>query len=392
VKDGSIVKTLGPLVPADETLNHQIVDTFATVSQTDRSWTEKICAQACARDGSLQVALGLGKYTNRGVMDAYAGVSRGVEQWTVRASRSLAPDPETTSVGPIHYEVLEPLCRVRFALERNDVQPIAFEWIFEGVVPPFLEHPEQHRSADGYRLDADIVRYHHSGVAHGWVEVDGRRFEIDPGHWVTTRDHSWGVRYGVGAPLEDVAPPRRPAGMATTVMWCPIVCERADGSRYALHWYYQRHALGGWHSVEFQGGVEHPDGRKEAFASVDPELVVDPENRRFRRALLRFVMADGSERPITVEAVSDTGFHLGAGLYFGYEGRYHGQWRGPLEVEGDHVPDCTTPSAARRLHQLRDCVVRVDDPVGGGIGYGNLQSIVAGAHPELGLTEETSFM
>src|SRR5581483_3414081 len=104
---------------------------------------------------------------------AYAGVSRGAKQWTVRASRVLAPDPETATVGPIHYEVLRPLHTIRFALEPNDAQPVAFEWIFERVVPPFLEHAEQHRSPDGYRLDADIVRYHHSGVAHGWVEVDG---------------------------------------------------------------------------------------------------------------------------------------------------------------------------------------------------------------------------
>ena len=38
---------------------------------------------------------------------------------------------------------------------------------------------------------------------------------------------------------------------------------------------------------------------------------------------------------------------------------------------------------------MRDNLVRVDDPVGGGIGYGNLQSIFAGPHPELGLTEES---
>ena len=76
--------TLGPLLPADESFHHQITDTFATVSQSDRSWTEKVCAMACARDGSLQLAFGIGKYINRGVMDAYAGVSRGVEQWTVR--------------------------------------------------------------------------------------------------------------------------------------------------------------------------------------------------------------------------------------------------------------------------------------------------------------------
>jgi hypothetical protein len=386
------VKTLGPLVPADETLNHQIVDTFATVGQTDRTWTEKICAQACARDGSLQVAFGLGKYTNRGVMDAYAGVSRGIEQWTVRASRELAPDPGLATVGPIRYEVVEPLRTVHFALDPNDAQPVAFEWTFEGVVPAFLEHAEQHRSRDGYRLDADIVRYHHAGVAYGWVEVDGARTAFDDASWVTTRDHSWGVRYGVGAPLDDVKVESRPASLQIAVNWSPIVCERPDGSRYALHWYYQRSKIGGWRSVEFQGGVEHPDGRKDEFVAVDPEFEVDPVNRRLRRATLPFLLADGSTRPVTVQSLGETGFHLGAGLYFGFDDQYHGQYRGALHVTGEHIPDCTTPEASRRLHQLRDNVVRVDDPVGGGVGYGNLQSMFVGPHPELGLDEESSFM
>ena len=38
---------------------------------------EKVCAMAAARDGSLQLGFGLGKYTNRNVIDGYAGVSRG---------------------------------------------------------------------------------------------------------------------------------------------------------------------------------------------------------------------------------------------------------------------------------------------------------------------------
>lgn len=64
---------IGPLVPADEALCHQIPDTFATVTTSDFAWTEKICAMAAARDGSLQLGFGLGKYINRNVMDAYAG-------------------------------------------------------------------------------------------------------------------------------------------------------------------------------------------------------------------------------------------------------------------------------------------------------------------------------
>ena len=83
---------VSPLLPADENFTHQIVDTFASVGTSDPSWTEKVCAMAMANDGSLQIGFGLGKYTNRNVMDAYAALSRGVEQLTVRASRRLAPN------------------------------------------------------------------------------------------------------------------------------------------------------------------------------------------------------------------------------------------------------------------------------------------------------------
>jgi hypothetical protein len=382
---------LGPLGPLDELLAHQIVDTFATVSQSDRSWTEKVCAMAAAPDGSIALGFGLGKYPNRNVMDAYAGVSRGKEQWTVRASRELGVD-EQTAVGPITYDVLEPMHRIRFALEPNDTQPVAFEWVFEGVVPAVLENHEVHRSRDGRRVDADIARYHHIGTARGWVEVDGERTEFSNETWVSTRDHSWGVRFQVGAPVADVAPAPIPTSVATTVIWSPILMTRRDGTRYGLHTYYQRHRLGDWERVELQGGVEHADGRREPYARLVAELDVEPANRRLRGGVLHATMFDGTPRDLMFTALSDTGFHLGAGLYFGFDGRWHGEWRGHLDVEGEHIADCTTFDTARRLHQLRDCIVRVEDPVGGGVGIGNLQSIVAGPHSDLGLDEASSFM
>jgi hypothetical protein len=386
------VSTLGPLVAADETLHHQITDTFATVGQSDRSWTEKVCAMAAPADGSVQLALGLGRYPNRGVLDGYAGVSRGTEQWTVRASRRLASDVEGTAVGPLRYEVVEPLRVVRFSLEPSDVQPISFSWTFTGAVPPALEQREQHRSRDGLRLDADIVRYHHIGTAEGWLELEGTRYELDGDTAVSTRDHSWGVRYMVGAPVADVEDPARPLGVSTTVIWSPLLCRRPDGSRYGIHLYYQRHGLGGWQRVELQGGIEHPDGRREPLAALVVEPEVRDDNRRLKAATLRATMADGTNRPLMVTALGDTGFHLGAGLYFGFDGHWHGQWRGDLHVDGEHVADCADPATARRLHQMRDNLVRVEDPVGGGTGVGNMQTIFAGPHPDLGLTEEASFL
>ena len=168
------------------------------VGTSDLSWTEKICAMAAAKDGSLQMGFGLGKYPNRNVMDGYAGISRGVEQRTVRASRRLDRDPGRTTVGPIRYEVVEPLKAVRFVLEPNDEQPIAFEWLFESVVPASVEDRTHMRQ--GFRVGSDLVRYHQIGLASGWVEVDGVRTELSTDAWVSTRDHSWGVRYDVGLP------------------------------------------------------------------------------------------------------------------------------------------------------------------------------------------------
>jgi hypothetical protein len=382
--------TIGPLTNADESFHHQITDTFATVAQSDRSWTEKVCAMACAPDGTLQLAFGIGKYPNRGVMDAYAGISRGVEQWTVRASRELGKDPHTTVTGPINYEVLEPLEVIRFTLAPNDTLPISFEWTFAAAVPPVMEHREHHRSRDGARLDADIVRYHHTGTATGWVDIDGTRTEFDD--WISTRDHSWGVRYQVGTPPPDLAPVPVPEGVATLVNWCPVLCTRPDGSRYALHWYYQRHSIGTWSRIEMQGGVEHADGRREQFIAMVPDLTFQDDNRRFTGGTVTMTMGDGSLRPLTLTTVSDTGFHLGTGLYHGFDGQSHGQWRGRMHTDGEYFADCADPETARRVHQHRDCVIRVEDPVGGGVGIGNLQSIVAGPDEAMGLTAEASFL
>jgi hypothetical protein len=386
-----VTNPVGPLVAADERLSHQITDTFAVVGTSDLSWTEKICAMAAAKDGTLQLAFGLGKYPNRNVMDGYGGVSIGVEQRTVRASRRLAPDPEATNVGPLRYEVVEPLRTVRFVLEANDVQPVAFDWTFEAIVPAFVED-RTHMRHD-YRVGSDLVRYHQTGLASGWVEVAGERSELAPDMWVSTRDHSWGVRYDVGLPPIDLERRDPLAGLSFRMIWSPIAMQRPDGSRYALFLHYQMVKGPGFvHKHVVMGGVEHPDGRTERFVDLEPDLRFDPVNRRLTGGHVHATTLDGSTRTLELSAVSDTGFHLGAGLYFGFDGHHHGEWRGELVTDGEHIADCTEPEAARRLHQLRDTVVHVVDPTGGGEGWGNCQPIITGGDPDLGLSADDSFM
>jgi hypothetical protein len=382
-----VTNPIGPLSPLDESFSHQIADTFAVVGSSDLSWTEKVCAMAAARDGSLQLGFGLGKYANRNVMDAYAGISRDVEQITVRASRRLAPEPDRTVVGPIRYEVVEPLHSVRFVLEPNETQPIAFDCLFEGQLPSTLEDRTHIRH--GYRVFAELVRYHQIGRCSGWIEVDGVRTEMSPDAWVSTRDHSWGVRYGVGQPPADLEP--QPEGGAYHFFWTPSYLERPDGTAYGVFMVMNHFRWPGFEQKSTWGTVEHADGRVERMADITPELSYDPTNRRLRGGRVHCTMEDGSTRTIEVEVVSDTGFHLGTGLYFGFDGHHHGEWRGPLHVDGERIEDCSTPEAARRVHQIRDTVVRLTDRTGGGTGCGNWQPMVTGAIPELGLSDETSF-
>lgn len=380
--------TIGPLLAADEGFNHQIVETFASVAQSDYSWAEKVCLMAAARDGSLQIDFGVGKYVNRNVVDGYGGVSRGVEQWNVRASRELARAPDTIDVGPLRYEILEPLRKIRVVLEPNDVQPIAFDVVLEGIAPCVTEEREDRRGVTGYRRTADQIRYHQTGTARGWVEVAGVRTEITPESWVMTRDHSWGLRPGVGQPVADVAPEPMDSGhMRILAVWNPLYFQRPDGGTYAFHQYYLYYGVQGYELKRMQGGFEHANGRREQLVAIEPALRFDPRNRRFLEGEFRLQMVDGSRRVLSARALSDTGFHLGGGLYHGFDGSFHGQYRGPLHLEGEYFADCSTPEAVRRLNQFRDCVVQVRDEHTGAIGWGNCQTFVAGAWPEMGLAE-----
>lgn len=91
-------------------------------------------------------------------------------------------------------------------------------------------------------------------------------------------------------------------------------------------------------------------------------------------------------RTLTLEPVSDTGVHLGPGLYFGFDGHHHGEWRGELHVEVERFDNCKSPETLKRVHQIRDCIVKVTD--GDAVGYANIQSVINGVWEDKGLLQE----
>jgi len=374
------------LVPADELLCHQLPETFATIGQADISWTEKLWASLFARDGSIQVDCGIGKYHNRNVMDMFAGVSRGTEQLTVRASRQLDLEPQRVGAGPLDYEVLEPLTQVRWVLADNDVVPIRFDLTVTGALPPFLEAKDAQREPFGGRISSDLLRYHQSSTVRGTLWVDGARIDVRDEDWFGFRDHSWGVRMDVGEPPPDVHRPNR-LDQNFTLTWSPMYLRRPDGSHYEIHHYLQ--TVDG-ETTYFSGFVNHPDGRQTPLHGLRDELKYDPANRRLLGGKMTFDAGWGHTRTIEVEPAAETGFHLGTGLYFGFKGQRHGQWQGPSHLDGERYADVSEPATAREVHQLRDCVVRVRE--GDAEGYGIFESMVIGEHPRYGLGRETSFL
>lgn len=379
-------QSMQKIVPADEMLCHQTAETFATIGQADISWTEKIWGTLFAKDGSIQVNCGIGKYHNRNVLDAFAGISRGTEQLTVRAGRLLDEDPDRAGAGPIDYEVIEPLRKVRFVLRENDILPLRFDVTATAVFPPFLEAKDAQREPTGFRICSDLLRYHQAMTVSGHIWVDGEKIELDDDSTFGFRDHSWGVRMDVGEPPPDVYRPER-LEQDFKLIWSPMVFTRPDGSHYEIHHYLQE--VDG-EVTYFSGFVNESDGRQTPLQGMRDELKFDPENRRLLGGKFVYDAGWGETRTIDIEPLGDTGFHLGTALYFGFKGRRHGQWHGAPYLDGERYADVSDPATAREVHQLRDCAIRVRE--GDAVGYGDVESMIIGAHPRYGLTRESSFL
>jgi len=384
------ISDIGRLLGADEGLHHQIVDTFATISESDHAWTEKIWVSIAAPDGSVQADFGLGKYQNRGILDGFGGVSRGREQWTVRGSRELRSAPEETAVGPIVYEVVDPLRSVRVRLDPNDVQPISFDLVLTAVTPPFFEDRNITRNRRSDRVDVNVIRYHQGGWATGTIVIDGQAHHLD-GEAFGMRDHSWGVRHGIGIQPPDLIGSSRSgerAGERPTgaprgrMVWSPCFFRRPDGSYYE----YALFVTGGvWDYTSAY--VNEADGRQARVRSTDVRLEYDSRTRLVTGGELVLVMEDGVERLIEVEVLGQSGFFLKTANYGEWNGQIQGSWISALHLDGEHLADCWDDENLARLGQFRDTPVRVRE--GDAVGYGVLESIIGGEWPELGLTAES---
>jgi len=382
-----MVPTIAPLISADEYLNHQIANTFSAVASADHSWTEKVWFTLARKDGNLAASFGLGKYTNRNILDGFAGIQQGTQQRTIRASRVLRPAPEEYAVGPLRYEIIEPFRKIRITVAENQAQPISFDLLWSSDMPGFFENRDQ--VINNGRLSSDIVRYHQSGTVAGWIEVDGKRQVVKPEEWYGFRDRSWGIREHVGNELTDL--PTGNTGSSAKIShdyhfnWFVSDLVRPDGTRYELAYYFREFRKPRGLDF-FSAHINEQDGSQLPVMQVYPELTYRKSDYAVMGGRIYVTLrGDGRnviERVFEVEAVNaELGFRLNPAMYGAWKGQIHGAFKGENFLDGECIEEVNSPEkfASNRRWEIRDRPLRIRE--GDAVGFANIESIVIGEWP-----------
>jgi hypothetical protein len=364
------------LTPLDDYLAHQTPETLDRVATSDRNFYDRYYFNAHTLEGDAFLVVAMGLYPNIGVIDAFATiVIDNKTQHIVRASRALGSDRLQTQVGPIGVEVLEGLRRLRVFAEPSE-HDLSFDLTFDGVTFPY-EEPHFFRRA-GNRVVMDYTRLTQNGRWSGTLTAGGRRFEVRPERWWGARDHSWGVR-PVGGGEQPSAPPPGAGPGGFFWNWTPVqfddfcmmysCSEDPDGTR--------------WHACAAMLYPYAKDRPAEHLTVVSHDMKMIPGTRTFDRGSFVIARRDGPQIRVSMTPKA-TIYMAGAGYaYFG--GWRHGQYHGPLAVEGE-TWDLTDASLVQRVSGQTEtvCDYEVEGIPGAGTGHGIFEFLLLGAYEPYG--------
>jgi len=370
------------LTGLDDTLRHQLSTTFDHVGTSDPRFFDRYWFAVYAPDGRAALQLTMGCYPNTNTLDAGVVLLHGTRQYNLRASRALRPDFET-AVGPVRVEVEEALHTLRLVIAPND-SPLSGELRWRAVLPPEEEAPHFER-IDG-RVVQDYQRFNQVGRVEGHLDAEGDRLEVDG--WWGGRDHSWGVRPGIGGLAANAhAPAQRATGAGTLFYFLFFSTAELAG--------HLQVAERGTDRSYLTGLLRSADGARE-WRVREATLALDmiPGTRRFRRADAAVRLDDDSALTLRAEPFGSSIAMPGLGYGGWDDGEGLGKHRGAFHQEWDvwDVSDAErvvkrdgavdTPRhriAPVRVRALRDGVESDDS------GTGSLTLIAAGALPQYGL-------
>lgn len=324
--------------------------------------------------------MGLGVYKNMNVIDGFAAMVLPDRQLNVRTSRQLQPDLDMMSIGPLAYEVVEPFKALRLTLAPGE-HPLAFDLMWRGAFTPFLEDATLSR-VNG-RITTQVSRYDQTGSVEGWIEADGEHINVTD--WWGGRDHSWGVRGGVGG-FEPHNGPNVYADRGFLITWLIFSTDEMTG-------YVQVNEDGDGNLTKLEGLLRWAPDQKRPdlrILEVKQDVTFPEGSRSYARATLTLKTEDGKSWEVACEKLMPPAIMRGTGYDNGYnDGKGLGVYRGASHVEWDTY-DTTDESVVRLLpggtevqSMQREQIVSVS--VNGKQGYGDLTILPYGEIKRFGL-------
>jgi hypothetical protein len=373
-----------PLTSFDEMLCHQIATTFDHVGSSDHRFFDRTFFGTFAPDGSVGVVTGMASYNNTNTFEGYAAIHHSGRQYNLRLARPLRPEMQVLEVGPLAHKVLEPLSSVQLTLAPN-ASGCSFELTWEGVIPP---HEELHhyQRAQG-RAVQDFRRFDQPGRVSGWVNICGSQVSVLD--WFGARDHSWGVRAGMGGYEPITETPRDVADSRNSflVVWLEFATEKWAG-------HIQVREDGEGSRRYFNGFVQERSGARNRYEAVDVSIgpiSFHPGTAAYANARLHITTHEGSTWDIDAQPLATAWAYRGAGYDRGYDdGRGLGVFRGHV-VEHD-IYDVSDVEMVRSVDDNRvlepghrEQPVRLT--LNGESGFGHMPIGFSGNIPRYGLEQ-----
>jgi hypothetical protein len=320
------------LTELDELLCHQVAAPFGEVATSDHRFYDRNWFCSHHPTGELAFITGMGCYPNMNVLDGYVAVQHAGVQYNLRLSRQLRPAIGDLHIGPLRQEVVSPLHAIRLVLDPSDNYPVAFDLLWEGFLAAHEE--AQHHTERNGRTVEDTRRYKQLGRVRGWLELHGQRSVADG--WFGIRDHSWGVRPGVGGfePVTSASGAAGPTGLGSgdLALWLDFADDQMGGNLILVEDAEGRR-------IRLDGAVRWPDevGRPAArVVDVAHDLSFFSGTQAFRHGRVVVRTDDGGEWTMDAWPVVTAWAYSGTGYDGGFrDGLGLGAYRGELCVEVD---------------------------------------------------------
>jgi hypothetical protein len=364
------------LTKLDDTLWHQLPTTFDHVWTSDPRWFDRYWFAIYSHDGRVAIQVTMGAYRNMNVLDGGAVMTVGGKQYNLRVSRSLNRDADPVC-GPIRLTPTRPLEEFEIAIAPGD-HGLAGAIRWRCVEPAREEHPHYERLHG--RTVQDYRRFDQIGLASGWMEAGGQRIEI--ADWWSCRDHSWGVRRGMGVPEPVTGPKVTVQEKGHVMSFLFFSTDTMSG-----HLLFERRGQ----DEPYTTGVVTERATEAVHVAQKIELVAQlhPGTKRFRSARLQATFEDGKRLALDLTALGSAIAMQGLGYSGGYaDGRGLGAWRAENHLEHD-VYDVSHPSKVvypdgtekEHWHRIQPVGIRAEFDGTASNGTGSMTLTIAGRPP-----------